>query len=364
MSTSRTKKQVTQTQRADGEVVDIDKNLVRYHISPVTPDSYRTSFAALGWDLREYEDNPVVLWSHQRHDPDSAVGTGESMEVTKNGLFGYARFHRQTELSEKVFGLVESKVIRAVSHRFDPQDMVWYDEERKYDMLDEVQRAQMEEGLIDIAFTKQKLREFGPCLLGSNPQALSQLKRALQDGQIDETFLERSLTAAQFGEVMAKNKRSLAKVLRDARKAKGMTVRELAADLPIGARAYEDVENGRAVLAVELVPDVSAALELEQDDLRSLIEDDSNTVEMRMSRVEAACERIEGLVKGLRVPEPAEAPVAPSEESQEDSQERDLAAELDELRKFVVQLDEDVDMLYEAVGEELGLEPASEDDDE
>lgn len=87
-------------------------------VSDESVDRYNTTFAAAGWETRNFEKNPVLLWCHQAGEEPIGKAT-----VTRKGaqLQAHCEFF-PAELNpraDRVLRMIDAGVL-AVSHRFEP----------------------------------------------------------------------------------------------------------------------------------------------------------------------------------------------------------------------------------------------------
>lgn len=93
--------------------------------STMVEDRHGEIVDQLGWDLKEYMLNPVVLWGHDHSKP--AIGKAVSLQITQNGLEGELEF-AETPLAMEVFSLYEGGFMSAFSCGF-RNDIYEYDQE-------------------------------------------------------------------------------------------------------------------------------------------------------------------------------------------------------------------------------------------
>jgi len=107
-----------------------------------------------GWDLKDYRENPVVLWAHNSYIPPIAKSKGTA--VKDGNLISTATFatREQHELADTVFRLVLGRFLNTASVGFRPKESVWNDDRGGFD------------------FKKQYLHEWSIVPVPSNPEAL------------------------------------------------------------------------------------------------------------------------------------------------------------------------------------------------
>jgi hypothetical protein len=130
------------------KMIDGEKTFI---ISDSTEDRQGEVISVDGWDIKNYKENPVILWAHNPVEPAIGIGTKVSFR-TVNGqkkLTFVPQFHKKTELSRIVSDLVDEGIIRATSVGFLPKEC---------------------DGNV---FTKQELLEVSFVNVPANPKALS-----------------------------------------------------------------------------------------------------------------------------------------------------------------------------------------------
>lgn len=90
---------------------------VRFIASDESIDRYGDIVKA-DWDLRNFKKNPVFLWNHNRDEP--ALGGVDPITVEGRKLMATANFSEPgvNEFADKLFRLIEAKVLNAVSVGF------------------------------------------------------------------------------------------------------------------------------------------------------------------------------------------------------------------------------------------------------
>lgn len=140
-------------------------------ISDETPDTFGTVFKISGWDLKRYQNNPVVFYAHRSNsdNPDMLIGTSK-VRIEENKLIAVVRFESAeiNPVAEKVWQKIQAGTLRMASIGANPKKGHWGDEN-----LGENQDV--------IYFDEQELLEWSIVPIGSNPEAM---KREVQT--IDE----------------------------------------------------------------------------------------------------------------------------------------------------------------------------------
>ena len=138
------------------------KRQVEFVISTEAPDTYGTVFRASGWDLRRYQNNPVVFYVHKSNsdNPDLLVGTS-SIRQEGTETIGLVTFEEAeiNPLAEKILRKIAAGTLRMASISAIPKKGHWGDEKLGEDR--------------DILyFDEQELLEWSIVPIGSNPEAL------------------------------------------------------------------------------------------------------------------------------------------------------------------------------------------------
>ena len=138
------------------------KRQVEFVISTEAPDTYGTVFKSSGWDLKRYQNNPVVFYAHKSYsdNPDLLVGTS-SIRQEGSELIGVVTFEEEeiNPLAEKVLRKIAAGTLRMASISAIPKKGHWGDEK-------------LGEDRDLIYFDEQELLEWSIVPIGSNPEAL------------------------------------------------------------------------------------------------------------------------------------------------------------------------------------------------
>lgn len=110
---------------------------------------------ASGWDLTDFQKNPVALLGHDHSKP---IGVWENVRVTGNKLMGRLKLAKQGTSAEidTIRSLVEQRILRAVSVGFQP-----------------VEAKPMKEKAGGYEYIKQKLHECSLVAVPANANALA-----------------------------------------------------------------------------------------------------------------------------------------------------------------------------------------------
>jgi HK97 family phage prohead protease len=134
-------------------------------ISTASVDRDGDTIDPKGWNLKNYEKNPVVLWAHDYSQP--PIGKAINIQSTKDGLRAEVEFLPQgmNPFADMVHDMVKGGFLSATSVGFAGTDFEKSkDRERGYD------------------FKAQELLEFSIVPVPSNPEAL--IQRGLKNTQL------------------------------------------------------------------------------------------------------------------------------------------------------------------------------------
>lgn len=138
------------------------KRQAEFVISTEAPDSHGTVFKMSGWDLKRYENNPIVFYAHNSasENPDMIIGTSE-LRIENNQLIGVVTFEDAdvNPIAEKVWRKVQAGTLRMASIGANPKKGRYGDEK-------------LGENRDLIYFEEHELYEWSIVPLGSNPDAM------------------------------------------------------------------------------------------------------------------------------------------------------------------------------------------------
>lgn len=152
---------------------------LRFIFSDNSVDRMGDTIDASGWDLTDFERNPVALWAHDSSAP--PIGSASNVVVEGTRLAGDITFAPpETYLfADTIYRLVLGKFIRAVSVGFMPT---------KYSFADnDPARGH------GIDFLEQTLLEISVCPVPANPNALAEARRKGIDTRPLMEWAERTL---------------------------------------------------------------------------------------------------------------------------------------------------------------------------
>jgi HK97 family phage prohead protease len=152
---------------ADSETVEG----LPWTLSTFDLDRFGERIDPVGWDYKQYRDNPVVEWAHRYDIP--AIGKIEGLTANDNGLHGTVIFNDEDydPFGWAIGQRVKAGVIRAGSVGFRVIEIELPDKETGKDGT-------------TLIFRKQELLEFSICNVPANPFALT---KALPEGKPETT---------------------------------------------------------------------------------------------------------------------------------------------------------------------------------
>jgi hypothetical protein len=147
-----------------------------------------------GWDLRNFKENNILLWGH-RHDIPGVGVVGRAMKEDGKLVAKSVRFASEGiyDLADTVHGLVDDKVLKAVSVGYIPK-------KRSYPKQEEDETAGIKGKRKPRVITEEaELYELSIVNVGMNPNALAVVKSAEERAEndppaewFDETFAEKA----------------------------------------------------------------------------------------------------------------------------------------------------------------------------
>lgn len=131
---------------------------MEFVLSDATPDRYGDIILAEGWDLENFNKNPIALFGHRS---DFAIGKWENVRVVKGQLRGFLKLAPPgtSERIDEIRKLIEADILRAVSVGFRP-----------------VESKQISPDSFGEIYTKQELVETSVVTVPANPNALAVAK--------------------------------------------------------------------------------------------------------------------------------------------------------------------------------------------
>lgn len=98
--------------------IKADKGM-EFILSDATPDRYGDIILADGWQLENFNKNPIALFGHQSSFP---IGTWENVSIKDGALRGFLKMAPEgtSERIDEIGKLIEAGVLKAVSVGFRP----------------------------------------------------------------------------------------------------------------------------------------------------------------------------------------------------------------------------------------------------
>lgn len=161
-----------------------DGGSMEFVLSDATVDRYGDVVEQSGWDLKDFKRNPIALFGHSSSFP---IGTWSNVRIEGGKLIARLNLAARgtSQRLDELIGLVEQKILRAVSVGFMPTEWEPIDKDKPYGG----QR-----------YTKQKLVECSLCSVPANPSALALAKSLnLSPETISLAFGEQAVTRQMGG---------------------------------------------------------------------------------------------------------------------------------------------------------------------
>lgn len=154
--------------KADGD--DADAPTILFRITDETVDRMSDTIATIGWDIKDYKKNPVVLWSHSHYNPPVARSLKIEVDKKLKEVRSIAEFTPKDlyPFGFMVYEMYVGKFLNAVSVGFQPKSYEWVSQDEDED------RAKRG----GINFLKQSLLEYSACPVPANPNALALARSA------------------------------------------------------------------------------------------------------------------------------------------------------------------------------------------
>lgn len=164
-------------------------------LSDATPDRYDDIIMTSGWELENFNKNPIALFAHMGSFP---VGTWKDVRVEENALRGTLVLAKEgtSDRIDEIRKLVDADILRAVSVGFQPLEF----EERKGDTY----------GLV---YTKQELVECSLVSVPANPNALN-VAKALNISADTQGVVFKKTGAANMSRAVCSREEALGKLMR------------------------------------------------------------------------------------------------------------------------------------------------------
>ena len=157
------------------EVVDLSNRILRFRTSDETVDAYGDIIRVKGWDLSNWEKNPVFLWHHNRGVGQgiAPLASGVSDKITAKALvqeFAFAppEIYPFADVIFKMYVGVEDAKLGRV--RFLNMTSVGF-RGLGYEVPDEKTRKKLGMGPYGVIFTSMLLKEVSAVTVPANPNA-------------------------------------------------------------------------------------------------------------------------------------------------------------------------------------------------
>lgn len=205
-----------------GVIEKAGEKTYRFLASSSSVDRQGDSIDQSGWEMKNYMNNPVILWAH-RYD-ELPLGKAILAEVTSRGLEIEVEFATQDEnpKAEQVKKLVESGVLSAVSVGFIPK-------ERNGNII-----------------TRAELLEVSVVPVPANQDALALAYKQMDLSLIQKDIQEVLEAEEKAGRVISKKNREMLETARDAMKNSLSEIEKLL-ELGVATTEDEDLEEGKNV---------------------------------------------------------------------------------------------------------------------
>jgi HK97 family phage prohead protease len=147
-----------------------DSRMVEFIITDESIDRMSDKISIDGWELDNYEKNPVVLWAHSHYDPPVGKATTLDVNKKKKQIRSITEFTPKdlNPLGYMIYQMYLQKFMNAVSVGFKPKEYTWVSSQN------DAERARR--GGID--FLKQELLEYSAVPVPANPNAVVSAKSA------------------------------------------------------------------------------------------------------------------------------------------------------------------------------------------
>jgi hypothetical protein len=170
----------------DHTEVGVASRTAPFIISTESVDRDGDTLALDGWDLKDYQKNPIVLFDHN---PSQPIGKSTSIFVQDDALRAVAWFPDKdtSELGDWVFKMIQADILRTASVTFLPLEFT--------QAADRASSSPW--GAPPMNFIKQKLLEWSVVSVPSNQDALHQAKGLKIDWKPYKAWIEKSLDEAK-----------------------------------------------------------------------------------------------------------------------------------------------------------------------
>ena len=180
--------------------VDTENRMAQFVISTESVDRHGTVFKLAGWELENYNKNPIVGYNHvvSGDNPDTIIGTSRVFQDGE-ALIGEVTFEREgnNPIADKVFNKMQDGILKMASVGAIPH-------EYRYGNMDKGEDSGT------IYFTRQELIEWSIVSAGSNKDAFK--RSAEQIDEIKKALEPVEETPKEMGSETKSDLRNFAKV--------------------------------------------------------------------------------------------------------------------------------------------------------
>ena len=131
---------------------------LKFIMSDESVDRMGDVILAKGWDLTDFNKNPIALWGHDSQTP---IGTWDNVKVEGKALTGTLTLAKQGTSAEidTIRALVDQRILKSVSVGFVPDEMI--------------ERTDKQGNFLGYQFTEQQLHECSLVSVPANPNAVA-----------------------------------------------------------------------------------------------------------------------------------------------------------------------------------------------
>src|SRR6266436_4639676 len=121
---------------------------MEFILSDATPDRYDDVIEPDGWDLKNFNKNPIALFNHNSDFP---IGRWESLRVKDGGLRGHLRMAPEgtSDRHDEIRRLIDAGILKAVSVGFRPIESASR-EDSKYGGMRYIRSELVETSLVSV----------------------------------------------------------------------------------------------------------------------------------------------------------------------------------------------------------------------
>ncbi len=111
--------------------IDAANKTIKFIISDDQPDRMGEIVDQGSWDLKSYQENPIVLWGHDPSEPENVIGQSASVEVSPDGHQTWATLSLDDDINPKaalIWKQLLKGTLRTVSVGFIPHTEEYRDD--------------------------------------------------------------------------------------------------------------------------------------------------------------------------------------------------------------------------------------------